>query len=224
MNAKVRAHLTYANVVSTLCLFILLGGSAYATAKIGSKQIKDNSIQSKDIKNNTVAGKDVKNGSLAGTDFKSGELPRGATGATGARGATGPRGPGVGPTEATHFLTGNGTANCATASPTGVFCHNDTSNAGTSSNAGSPAAPAGYFIDRSGVVHLQGTIAVNCSGIPTDCDDLTAMFILPPGYRPSGGERYFGVDPATDQVVVRPDGRVKANVGHRPLDAISFRP
>ena len=89
MLSRFRRHLTYANVVSSLCLFILLGGSAYAATKIGSKQIKDNSIQSKDIKNNQVAGKDVRNRSLTGSDFKAGQLPAGPQGATG---ATGPQG------------------------------------------------------------------------------------------------------------------------------------
>jgi hypothetical protein len=80
MIARVRSHLTYANVVSSLCLFILLGGSAYAAATIGSAQIKNNSIQ----------GKDVKNRSLTRADLKRGSLPAGPRGA---RGATGPKGP-----------------------------------------------------------------------------------------------------------------------------------
>jgi hypothetical protein len=91
--SRLRHHLTYANVVSSLCLFILLGGSAYAATTIGSKQIKNNSILGKDIKNNTVAGKDVKNKSLTSSDFKPGSLPAGAAGPQGARGATGPQGP-----------------------------------------------------------------------------------------------------------------------------------
>ena len=43
-------RLTYANVVSTLCLFLLLGGgAAFAASKlaknsVGSKQIKKNAI------------------------------------------------------------------------------------------------------------------------------------------------------------------------------------
>ncbi len=95
MLSRARGHLTYANVVSTLSLFVLLGGSAYAATKIGSKQIKDNSIQSKDIKDNGIRGKDVKNGSLVSTDFKAGSLPVGPTGprgAAGPRGSTGPAG------------------------------------------------------------------------------------------------------------------------------------
>ena len=82
MIARVRSHLTYANVVSSLCLFILLGGSAYAAATIGSAQIKNNSIQ----------GKDVKNGSLTKADLKRGSLPAGPQGARGPQGPAGTSG------------------------------------------------------------------------------------------------------------------------------------
>jgi hypothetical protein len=87
--SRLRNHLSYANVVSSLCLFILLGGSAYAAAKIGSGQVKDNSIQSKDIKNSTITGKDVRNKSLTKSDFKAGQLPAGLTGPQGPQGAQG---------------------------------------------------------------------------------------------------------------------------------------
>jgi hypothetical protein len=44
-----RSHLTYSNVVSTLCLFLLLGGVAYAGVKlaadsVGTKQLKDGAV------------------------------------------------------------------------------------------------------------------------------------------------------------------------------------
>ena len=32
MGAELRKHLTYANVISTLCLFIVLGGTSWAVA------------------------------------------------------------------------------------------------------------------------------------------------------------------------------------------------
>ncbi len=46
---RLRAKLTYANVVSTLCLFLLLGGAAYAASQlpknsVGAKQIKRGAI------------------------------------------------------------------------------------------------------------------------------------------------------------------------------------
>lgn len=74
-------HLTYANVVGTLALFIVLGSGAYAATK---------------LPNNSVNGATVKNGSLAAKDLKKGQVKAGATGpagATGAKGAAGLGGP-----------------------------------------------------------------------------------------------------------------------------------
>jgi hypothetical protein len=89
MLSRLRTRLSYANVMATIALFVALGGTGYAAAKIGSAQIKNNSVQSKDIKNNGVQGKDVKNGSLALGDFKAGQLPAGPAGPRGADGTAG---------------------------------------------------------------------------------------------------------------------------------------
>ena len=84
----------YANVVSTICLFLVFGGTSYAVAtnSIGSAQIRDNSIRSRDVRNNQISSIDVRNGSLVGADFAGGELPAGPRGATGATGSAGPAG------------------------------------------------------------------------------------------------------------------------------------
>ena len=86
-----RKRLTYANVVSTACLFIVLGGTSYAVAtnSIGSGQIKNNSIRSKDIRNGQVTSRDVKNRALRAADFKAGQLPAGPPGAQGPQGPKG---------------------------------------------------------------------------------------------------------------------------------------
>ncbi len=44
---KLRQRLTYANVMSTLAVFIALGGSSYAVTHIGSRDIANNSIRGK---------------------------------------------------------------------------------------------------------------------------------------------------------------------------------
>lgn len=59
-----RPKLTYANVVSTLCLFIVLGGGAYAASKINGKTIKPKSLPGNRIVPNTVTGTQVKESSL----------------------------------------------------------------------------------------------------------------------------------------------------------------
>jgi Collagen triple helix repeat (20 copies) len=84
---RLRAHLTYANVISSLCLVLILGGgTAYAAShllpknSVGAKQIKLGAITPAKLAKSTVS-------TLAGIPG-----PKGATGATGARGATGPQG------------------------------------------------------------------------------------------------------------------------------------
>src|SRR5436309_761462 len=71
-------HLTYANVVGTLALFITLGSGAYAAIKLPK---------------NSVTSVQVKNGSLLAKDLKTGQIKAGARGQAGAKGAQGDRGP-----------------------------------------------------------------------------------------------------------------------------------
>src|SRR3954453_13300831 len=71
-----------AMVVALVALFAAVGGVSYAAAKIGSAQIKNNSVRSKDIHNHTIAGIDVKKNSLGGSSIresKLGTVPRVAT-------------------------------------------------------------------------------------------------------------------------------------------------
>ena len=85
MLRKLRGRLTYANVVSTLCLFVVLGGSSYAAVKLGK-----NAVRARNIAPNAVRTRKVKNGSLLAKDFKAGQLPKGDKGD---KGDTGPPGP-----------------------------------------------------------------------------------------------------------------------------------
>ena len=87
MPAKLRSNLSYANVVSTLCLFILLGGSSYAAVKLRKGSVKGTNIAS-----NAVSSPKVKNGSLLAQDFRAGQLPGGAQGPAGKPGADGATG------------------------------------------------------------------------------------------------------------------------------------
>ena len=89
---KLRPRLTYANVVSTLCLFIVLGGSAVAATVITGKNVKDSSLTGTDVKNSSLTTRDVKNGSLLAGDFKAGQLTGGAQGPAGPQGLQGVKG------------------------------------------------------------------------------------------------------------------------------------
>lgn len=69
MRERIQDRLTYANVVSSLCLFLLLGGGAYA-----AKQLPKNSVGTKQLKKDSVNGAKVKADSLTGEDIKLSEL------------------------------------------------------------------------------------------------------------------------------------------------------
>jgi hypothetical protein len=115
---RVTPHLTYANVVSTLCLFIVLGGTSYAAVKlaknsVGSKQIARNAVKASETARNSVGSAEVIDRSLLAKDFKPGQLPAagpgatGPAGATGSAGAAGPAGP-PGPPGPTRGATSAG--------------------------------------------------------------------------------------------------------------------
>ena len=103
--SALRRHLSYSNVVSTLCLFVVLGGTSYAVASgsIGSREIKNNSIRSKDIRNGELGGADIRNGALGLRDLSRSAFgglrgpaglpgPQGPAGLRGVAGSPGPKG------------------------------------------------------------------------------------------------------------------------------------
>ena len=68
MPSRIRARLTYANVVATLSLFLVLsGGTALAlkgTNTVFSNDIVKSQVKSVDVRNDALSGKDVKESSL----------------------------------------------------------------------------------------------------------------------------------------------------------------
>jgi hypothetical protein len=84
MRSRLRSHLSYANVISTVCLFLLLGGGS-AVALTGSNtvfsdDITDNQVYSADVRNDALSG-----GGLAAVDLRansvgSSELTNGSLG------------------------------------------------------------------------------------------------------------------------------------------------
>jgi Collagen triple helix repeat (20 copies) len=88
---RLRRHLSYANVVASLALFVALGGSSYAAVQLSKGQVK-----TRHIATNAVTSAKVKNGGLLASDFRAGQLPagpQGAKGEAGPQGAQGPQGP-----------------------------------------------------------------------------------------------------------------------------------
>jgi hypothetical protein len=80
MKKTLRGKLTYSNVISTLCLFLLLGGgTAFAAShlgknSVGSKQLKKNSVTAAKIKKNAITTAAIKNGSVTGAKVNTASL------------------------------------------------------------------------------------------------------------------------------------------------------
>jgi hypothetical protein len=91
---RVRKHLTFANIVASLALFIALGGASYAAVKLPA-----HSVGTAQLQNGAVTLPKISSGardSLRGNDGVQGAIgpigltgAKGATGETGAKGATG---------------------------------------------------------------------------------------------------------------------------------------
>src|ERR1700712_3279039 len=85
---KLTAGLTYANLVSTLCLFLLLGGGAAFAAS----QLPKNSVGAKQIKRGAITPAKLAKATERAIAAIAGPGPAGPRGATGATGQQGPAG------------------------------------------------------------------------------------------------------------------------------------
>jgi hypothetical protein len=73
---RLRQRVTYANVMSTIAVFIALGGSSYAALKIDSGDIANNSVRAVDVRNRTLSDRDVKRNALSGRSIRESRLDR----------------------------------------------------------------------------------------------------------------------------------------------------
>src|SRR5262245_4853144 len=68
---RIRSKLTYANVMATIAVFLVLGGGAAVAAgglgknTVGAKQLKKNAVTAAKIKKGAVTGAKIKTSSLA---------------------------------------------------------------------------------------------------------------------------------------------------------------
>ena len=205
--------MTYANVVATLALILVVaGGSAFAASQlpknsVGTKQLKRNSVTTAKIKNGAVTAAKIKNGAVTGIKIETSSL-------------------GTVPSAANANALGGRTAGSfapAQAEPVHIVgAPGEVSfEAGWNSAQSAPA----YWKDPFGTVHLQGH-AGRSSGTNT------TIFILPDGFRPAEEgffEVYTAADDHTTSVEVSPDGSVELFIGGPgdenfvALDGISFR-
>ena len=156
MRRPIRPRLSYANVVSSLALFIALGGTGYAVT-----QLPRNSVGAKQLKANSVTSGKIRARAVQRTDL----APSARIGSRGVRGPAGPVGPSetiqVKRAESVPIPTGaNGTATLATISvPAGSWVFN------AQTRVAYPGAGTGDFFDcyltRGGGERLgEGTLHV----------------------------------------------------------------
>ncbi len=77
---QIRKRLTYANVMSSIAVFLVLGGATALAASqlgknsVGTKQLKKNAVTTVKLKNNAVTSSKIANGSVNGAKVQDGGL------------------------------------------------------------------------------------------------------------------------------------------------------
>jgi hypothetical protein len=136
---RLRSKLTYANVISTVCLFLLLGGgTAFAASQLGK-----NSVGANQIKKNAVTTAKLKKGAVTGSKLKLstlGTVPS-ATNATNA----------VNATNAKHASTADSATNANHAS--------SADNATNAAHASSADSVALVHVFKGGAVPAAASVA-----------------------------------------------------------------
>src|SRR4051794_3021074 len=63
--SRLRSRLTYGNVMSTVAVFIALGGTSYALTlprnSVGSRELRERSVGASELKTGSVASRDLRN-------------------------------------------------------------------------------------------------------------------------------------------------------------------
>jgi hypothetical protein len=199
---RLSGKLTYANVVSTLCLIIAIGGaSAFAASQLGKntvgpKQLKKNAVTTAKVRKEAITAAKVKKGTLTGAQINLSTL------------GTVPSA-----TNAQHAQTAD-----AIQAPEALRL------------IGEPEAPfspgwenfgmshAGFYMDREGVVHFEGEVV----GVGSS----QHVFDLPPAYRPAnpGAFPAAGAGDTYARVSVNGSGEVSSSSKFFVnLNGITFR-
>jgi hypothetical protein len=71
----IRSHLSFANVMSVVALFMALGGTSYALTlgknTVGAKQIKKNAVRASEIKRNAVGAAEIRRNAVGASEIRS---------------------------------------------------------------------------------------------------------------------------------------------------------
>jgi hypothetical protein len=76
---QIKKRLTYANVMSSIAVFLVLGGATAIAAglaknSVGPKQLKKNAVTTAKLKNNAVTTAKIRNGAITGAKVNAGSL------------------------------------------------------------------------------------------------------------------------------------------------------
>jgi hypothetical protein len=159
---QIRKRLTYANVMSSLAVFLVVGGaSAFAAShlgknSVGTKQLKANAVTTAKIKKEAVTAKKIKKGTITGTQVNLAKL--GAEIADSI------------PPSQLHVV----------GAPGEPGFQNGTHNLGSVEGFSLPAAS--FIKTRDNLVQLEGIVEIP-AGAP-----LPVAYQLPVGFRPPSGE------------------------------------
>ena len=78
MLQRLRARLTYANVMATVAVFLALGGSAWALTlprnSVGHEQIKTNAVRSSEVRVNAISASEIRGGAVASSEARNNSL------------------------------------------------------------------------------------------------------------------------------------------------------
>ncbi len=166
----IRSKLTYANVMSTIAVFLLLGGgAAFAASKLAK-----NSVGTKQIKNQAVTAAKIKKGTITGAQInlaKLGTVPSATNAASATTATTAGTANALAAMEPTHLIGAPGQP---------PFLNGSIN---FPELAGIKYQPAGFYKDHDGIVHLQGAADVGSGENPIK----GVIFQLPAGDRPASG-------------------------------------
>jgi len=216
--------LTYANVVSTLCLAVLVLGGPVAVA---ATQLPKNSVGAKQLKHDAVTGAKIKDGSVGGTDIDEATLSRVPSAVAAASASTAADASRLAGVPASAYVRSDASgafvdapdvrhdaarSDCAgVADDVWVDRSNDVNER------------TGYWRDPLGVVHLRGSVM--------RCNFANAILTLPLGLRPSHLQHFAvsmeGSSPDVGSVILGGDGKLYSTAGTLAvtvaLDGITFR-